>query len=345
MKALGYCLLVAGGIYIVIAFNMDVSVSTPSTYVPGYGRIGGGDVANLDLMQQRQNHLIVACLITLIGALLSVFGKDSEKPEQENASKRNTPPANAAFDGDANLASDPYRLWLVDKYQITRNEVFGRFVFGEQTFESLDDALALADREERRLLTDLENALAEKRAADEERELEAIRIREEAELEWEKSKPKLIATFVTLGILFAALIVMQIESPEEKEARLAAESEAAKMQRVRAEEELGLELPDDSTNMVIKEDPSGALCATDSVESYIPIPRHARTYGFDTEESAADLKARFANVLGEGQPAYRYLDGDSDDWAWRLDDRIVTLNHIDYDGGTGKVVCVFDLKE
>ncbi|MFM5906220.1 MAG: hypothetical protein ACKOPO_01305, partial [Novosphingobium sp.] len=65
MKIFGYILIVIGAAYLILAFNMDVAISTPSTYVPGYGDVGGGAVANLDLMARRQNHLMVAGLITL----------------------------------------------------------------------------------------------------------------------------------------------------------------------------------------------------------------------------------------------------------------------------------------
>jgi hypothetical protein len=57
MRGFGYFFIFVGIAYLIFAFNMDVSVSTSSTYIPGLGSVGGGEVANLDLMARRQNHL------------------------------------------------------------------------------------------------------------------------------------------------------------------------------------------------------------------------------------------------------------------------------------------------
>ncbi|MGX7925646.1 hypothetical protein ACWPMX_03630 [Tsuneonella sp. HG094] len=145
MKSFGVLVTIAGVIYLIIAFNMDVSVSTVGTYVPGYGQIGGGDVANLDLMARRQNHVIIAGLLTLVGVLLMIFGKDGSEAQSVDASGPKPPPH---FTGRRDLTQDPYRLWLAETYGIKRSDVFNRFVVGQQTFETLDDALAFAHSEE-----------------------------------------------------------------------------------------------------------------------------------------------------------------------------------------------------
>lgn len=66
MRFAGIVLIAVGILYGVIAFNMDVSV-------------GYRNIANLDAMETRQNHLMVACVITLIGVILYVFGNSSSK--------------------------------------------------------------------------------------------------------------------------------------------------------------------------------------------------------------------------------------------------------------------------
>lgn len=64
MKGFGIFLLVIGAIAIFASFNMDVSVAT------GYG----GRVNNIGLVAQRQNFLLISCLVVLCGLLLAIFG-------------------------------------------------------------------------------------------------------------------------------------------------------------------------------------------------------------------------------------------------------------------------------
>ena len=84
MKNFGLCLIIAGAIWGVIAFNMNTSVETESrtigsglysTYIPSQ------TVHNLDLADQRRNHLIGAGISLLSGILLFCFG--SMKPATE----------------------------------------------------------------------------------------------------------------------------------------------------------------------------------------------------------------------------------------------------------------------
>lgn len=66
MKKLGFFALVIGVLWVVVAFNTDVSVDT------GYGRVN-----NIGLMASRQNHVIIGGLIVLVGVLMLIFGKSS----------------------------------------------------------------------------------------------------------------------------------------------------------------------------------------------------------------------------------------------------------------------------
>ena len=143
MRSLGALLVAAGVAYLLIAFNMDVSVKTDRQFIPGVGLIGGQEVANLDLMARRQNHLIVAALITIAGILMGLFAKGDLLNDPKAK-----PNAGLEFDGDRNLHEDKYRLWLADRYKIERNAVFDRFVFDDQTFETLDEALEDAHAKE-----------------------------------------------------------------------------------------------------------------------------------------------------------------------------------------------------
>jgi hypothetical protein len=209
MKVFGYFLIGIGVVYLLIAFNMDVSVSTSSTYVPGYGAIGGGSVANLNLMAQRQNHLLVAGLITLIGALMAIFGKDQGRSNGTESSDRSMVLPSANFNGEHDLASDGYRLWLARHYQIERNEVFNRFVLGEQTFENLDNALVHAHALEMEKIA-AKKAESERVEAETAANREAARIAtEEADAQWKETRPKMVvATVIAIGLSVAAYFLL-----------------------------------------------------------------------------------------------------------------------------------------
>ena len=84
MKNFGLCLIVAGAIWGIIAFNMTTSVETESRTI-GAGlyslNIPSQTVHNLDLADQRRNHLIGAGITLLAGVLL--FGFGSSQPVNE----------------------------------------------------------------------------------------------------------------------------------------------------------------------------------------------------------------------------------------------------------------------
>lgn len=73
MVGLGYLSLVGGVIWMLFAFNMDTSVSVGGesffgSYVPR------SRVANLDLMNQQRNHLMIGGVASLIGVIMLVGG-------------------------------------------------------------------------------------------------------------------------------------------------------------------------------------------------------------------------------------------------------------------------------
>ena len=114
------------------------------------------------------------------------------------------------FVGEIDLASDPYRLWLADRYQIQRNELFDRFVINDQTFDTLDAALAYCDETESAKVerTKLEQ---ERASAEQERNAaeKAARAAERAELDRQNNDKVLyiwlffLASFV--GFVFFAV--------------------------------------------------------------------------------------------------------------------------------------------
>lgn len=67
MKTLGYVAFVVGVIWLLVAFNLDTSVST------GYGT----RVNNIGLMASKQNHILIGAFITFCGLLMAIFSKRS----------------------------------------------------------------------------------------------------------------------------------------------------------------------------------------------------------------------------------------------------------------------------
>ncbi len=306
MRVFGFVLIGIGIIYLIVAFNIDVSVSSPPTYVPGYGSVGGGSVANLDLMAQRQNHTIVAALITLVGALMAIFGGRTENSvsEPEAALK----PAIATFSGQRELTSDPYRLWLAGAYSIERNEVFDRFVIGEQTFATLEEALAQAHALEMQII---ENARLkeERRLALEEQSREEAEYAAEIEAaEWQRMKPKVI---VGAGLTMVAIFGfgwMAMESPEERASRQALEDAKKQELVASAEERFQIDLPEDASEVKITEKVPGDmyLCSGKS---------EATLLEFNTKSDQKTIKDSISSKLGKGKPVYETIDH-IHDWRW-----------------------------
>ena len=67
MKNLGVLLIIAGGIWLIAAFNASTSI--PTSY---------GDVSNIGLMADRQNNLMLSGLTILAGVILFGFGSNAE---------------------------------------------------------------------------------------------------------------------------------------------------------------------------------------------------------------------------------------------------------------------------
>lgn len=74
MRAIGILGIVIGGIWAIVAFNIDTSVSS------GFGRVN-----NMGLMAEKQNHLMMSAAVLIISVLLFVFGKRSAKVAETEA--------------------------------------------------------------------------------------------------------------------------------------------------------------------------------------------------------------------------------------------------------------------
>ncbi|TAJ84574.1 DUF2628 domain-containing protein [Reyranella sp.] len=71
---------------------------------------------------------------------------DTDAANQRAAMAVNmSPAAMGARPGSRDLTSDAYRIFLVKKYKIEKNDALGKMVVGERLFDTIDEALAYAD--------------------------------------------------------------------------------------------------------------------------------------------------------------------------------------------------------
>lgn len=94
---------------------------------------------------------------------------DNSNSSQQNLRKTLIEQSTRSYRPERDLTSDAYKIWLVETYEIKKNEVFEKYVCNETLFETLDDSLVYADSLE-----------AEKRS-DEEIEAEKERLKKAQE--------------------------------------------------------------------------------------------------------------------------------------------------------------------
>lgn len=70
-------ILIGGSAAIYFGLFFDTSVEVPTTELLGQ-TIGGGRVNNLGLMQDRQNFLMISCVATIIGVIMSIAGSKNK---------------------------------------------------------------------------------------------------------------------------------------------------------------------------------------------------------------------------------------------------------------------------
>lgn len=301
MREWGYLVLGSGILYLIIAFNLDVTVSTSPTYVPGLGSVGEyGEVVNFDLIERRRNHLIVAGLLTLIGAMMAIFGGAQQSATQkESAVAKPRRPSN--FDGERDLSSDAYRLWLAEHYGIERNSVFDRFVMVDQTFDSLDAALAEAHDRELAIILAAQEAQAQ-READRQAQLDLqAEAKERADAQWEEDKPKFIVGSILILALAIGAFWLFAETPEEREARLAVEEAERASERQALISKFPFTLPEDADSIAAREvTDHGFMCDDESYETIL--------LEYNTDESEEETIDRISDKLGEIVTRSSYLD-------------------------------------
>lgn len=143
MKNTGILLLVVGFIWLFLALRMNTTVTTGGEMV-GSIWVPSRTVHNIGLQDERRNQMLLGGLVTLAGVLL--FGFGSIRAGQEGLLLRGNvkPPVVPEPPCPRDLALEAYRVWLVARYEIVRNEVLNGYVCRDKVFAGADEALTHA---------------------------------------------------------------------------------------------------------------------------------------------------------------------------------------------------------
>ena len=136
MKIIGKILVALGIIWGVFTTTMDTTVAVGYN---SYSRVN-----NIGLMDAKRNHFMGAGLSLLIGVLLFGFGVISSKSENGSEIPTkiiNTTPNLNSFEGNEDIASPSYQLFLTRKFNIERNNTLEKFTIGDKVFNTLEEAL------------------------------------------------------------------------------------------------------------------------------------------------------------------------------------------------------------
>jgi hypothetical protein len=192
---LGAGLLLAGVVWLISAWNMGTSVRTGGEFI-GDTYIPSRSVVNLDKQDTRRNHLLLASLLTLSGVIfLSISATKGTAPVESSGAKGDAP-STSAPPCDRDLTLDAYKIWLVSKYKITKNEVLGGVVCHETLFGTTEEALAHAHALEMKTISD-DLAQQEKAAIDD----EAAKERASREAYAAESRKRMLGIVLFLGAM------------------------------------------------------------------------------------------------------------------------------------------------
>ena len=201
----------------------------------------------------------------LLGLLLGPIGwiivlllpRESQQSDDSNSSQQNLrktrieqPTRSSRPERD--LTSDAYKIWLVETYEIKKNDVFEKYVCNEKLFETLDDALIYANSLEEEMRAkeeiDAEKEQSRKKQEEQRRRLAA----EKRELQKAESDKRFISWMTWIGggvivlTIFATTYWLTIgESKRRESLALKAKIEREiEEERRRREEELRIEEED-----------------------------------------------------------------------------------------------------
>ena len=133
MPELAASLIVLGCLGGIAALNMSTSA-----------QFGDESIANIGLMEDRRIFVMIAGFIVVVGVILYATGRIIAQRMAQNQIPIWNEQAPRKFAVDRTMESDQYQLYLVNTYQIEKNNTLGKFVVNETLFASCDDALRYA---------------------------------------------------------------------------------------------------------------------------------------------------------------------------------------------------------
>lgn len=102
-------------------------------------------VHNIGLLNSRTNYSILGGIFFLAGVVLFALGRNRPLPPASLVVKdEGEPRTSEQYSGEADLQSSSYQLFLTKRYGIEKNNTLDKYIFDEQVFDSLDQALSAA---------------------------------------------------------------------------------------------------------------------------------------------------------------------------------------------------------
>lgn len=117
-------------------------------YIGGYLEVKNqfGNVFGMaDEVLDKYLPMMFASVAFLILGIVLIF---NDNEEENNSSNTNPIPNKSSsvptltFDGDKSLTNDAYKIYLVKKYGIEKNEALGKFIVSDKLFNSIEEALS-----------------------------------------------------------------------------------------------------------------------------------------------------------------------------------------------------------
>lgn len=149
-----------------------------------------------------QNDAAINPITKDVTGIDTALSSDASAYEIVNATKTE----NLGFNGNADLSNDAYKLYLVERYKIAKNDVLSKYVCNERLFETVDDALVCANEEEQKILQEV------KKRGDAERERQAKWDEEKrkSDLEWAAKAPERAAQRKKIIVVGAIAIILAV---------------------------------------------------------------------------------------------------------------------------------------
>jgi hypothetical protein len=148
------------------------------------------------------------CLLGPIGlVIIALLSAEPKPPSMVKTVER----FSALGVAEADTSNDAYRLWLVRKYKIEKNDTLAKFIVGTSLLNDLEAAISLADSLERTDILRLsEQHLSEKRN-DEEANLKLMSQRESDRLEYSeffRAMRKFAPTTILVVVIYILFVIV-----------------------------------------------------------------------------------------------------------------------------------------